>query len=335
MCGRTDMNVEYLTIGNKEFEVELKEIDQRTLKFYPENPRVYSVLNIAGEEPTQDEIEKLMCSQEHVKQLKESIVSNGGLIDPLIVRDGDYTVLEGNSRLAAYRILNHVDAIKWAKVKCKLLPADIEDDYIFQLLGQYHIIGRKDWEPFEQAHYLYRRLQQTRYPIEKMADSLGITEQKAKQMILVIEFMIKNNDLNKRRWSYYEEYLKNAALKKYRKENPDIDTTIAKAVKSGQIKEASDIRKLGEIAKVGDKQSKKLMQAVTTEKKTIYEAYEDMQEAGKLDDVVKKLKNFKEYVNNSSFEKQLETSPETLNNSLYEIRKIWKRLKKIDEKHTN
>lgn len=106
---------ENLTIGNKEFTVELMELDQRTLKFYPENPRVYSVLNLAGEEPSQDEIEKLMCRQEHVKQLKESIVSNGGLIDPLIVRAGDFTVLEGNSRLAAYRILNQVDAIKMGK----------------------------------------------------------------------------------------------------------------------------------------------------------------------------------------------------------------------------
>lgn len=327
------MTTEYLTIGNKEFEVEITELDQRTLKFYPENPRVYSVLNLAGEEPSQDEIENLMCGQDHVKQLKDSIISNGGLIDPLIVRAGDYTVLEGNSRLAAYRLLNQVDAIKWAKVKCKVLPADIEEDYIFQLLGQYHIIGRKDWEPFEQAHYLYRRHQQTRYPVEQMAESLGITKQKATKMIQVIEFMIKNNDLNKRRWSYYEEYLKNASLKKYRETNPDIDDTIANEIKSGHIKEAADIRKLGDIAKVGDKQSKKLMQQVASGNKSLYEAYEDMQESGKLDDVVKKLRSFKEFVNDKSFEKQIETSPETLEKSLYEIQKIWKRLKKIDEKH--
>ena len=327
------MTTEILTIGNRDFEVELVELDQRTLKFYPENPRVYSILNLAGEEPSQDEIEQLMCSQDHVKQLKESIVSNGGLIDPLIVRTGDYTVLEGNSRLAAYRILNQINAIKWAKVKCKVLPADIDEDYIFQLLGQYHIIGRKDWEPFEQAHYLYRRQQQTRYPVEQMAQSLGISAKKAKKMIQVIEFMIKNDDLNKRRWSYYEEYLKNASIKKYRETIPDIDDTIAKEIKNGQIKEASDIRKLGDIAKVGDKQAKKLMQAVAVGKKTVYEAYEDMQEAGKLDDVVKKLTNFKKYINESTFEKQLESSPETLNNAIYEIRKISKRLTKIADKY--
>lgn len=137
-----------------------------------------------------------MCNLDHVKQLRLSIESNGGLIDPLIVRDGDYTVLEGKSRLAAYRLLCRTDAITWGKVKCKVLPADIDDAAIFALLGQYHITGRKDWDPFEQANYLFRRHQQTRLPVEYMAQELGISKQKAKNMIEVIGFMIENDDLS-------------------------------------------------------------------------------------------------------------------------------------------
>ena len=193
-----------LTIGKKDYEVEICELNQADLKFYTENPRVYSVLNIGGEEPSQIEIEEHMCNLDHVKQLRLSIESNGGLIDPLIVRDGDYTVLEGNSRLAAYRLLCRTDAITWGKVKCKVLPADIDDAAIFALLGQYHIVGRKDWDPFEQANYLFRRHQQTRLPVEYMAQELGISKQKAKNMIEVIRFMIENDDLNKRHWSHYE-----------------------------------------------------------------------------------------------------------------------------------
>ena len=128
------MAKENLTIGKKDYEVEICELNQADLKFYTENPRVYSVLNIGGEEPSQTEIEEHMCNLDHVKQLRLSIESNGGLIDPLIVRDGDYTVLEGNSRLAAYRLLCRTDAITWGKVKCKVLPADIDDAAIFALL---------------------------------------------------------------------------------------------------------------------------------------------------------------------------------------------------------
>ena len=323
------MSFENLTIGKEDIRVEVTELNQSELKFYTENPRVYSVLNILGGDPTQEDIQEHMCSLDHVKQLKLSIESNGGLIDPLIVRGGDLTVLEGNSRLAAYRLLCETDPIKWGKVPCKVLPADISEKVIFALLGQYHIVGRKDWEPFEQAHYLYRRKQKTRLPVAAMATELGISSQKAEKMIQTIEFMIEKDDLNKRHWSYYEEYLKNASLKKYRETNPDIDETIATSIKTGEIREAADIRKLGEVAKVGDKQSKKLMQKVATGEVSLYEAHEDMLDSGKLDDAVKKLKKFREDIANNSYEKQLRTSEETAQNALFEIKKIIRRLEGI------
>ncbi|MBP5469174.1 MAG: ParB N-terminal domain-containing protein, partial [Candidatus Riflebacteria bacterium] len=314
----------------KDFLVKLVTLNQASLKFYTENPRVYSILNLAGEEPGQDEIEELMCDLEHVKELKDSIESNGGLIDPLIVRDGDYTVLEGNSRLAAYRILAKKDPLKWGKVKCKLLPADISDDAIFTLLGQYHIIGRKDWEPFEQAHYLWRRQREVKTPVEYMAKELGIGKKKAENMIAVIEFMITHDDLNKRRWSYYEEYLKNASIKKYRETSPDLDETLVKAIKKGEIKEASDIRKLGDIAKIGDKQSKKVIQKISSGELTLYEGYENVLESGKLDDVVKRLQTFRKLIYEESFEKQLAVSE--LKQSKFEIKRIIKKLEEIQEK---
>ncbi len=324
------MAKENLTIGKKDYEVKICELNQADLKFYTENPRVYSVLNIDGAEPSQEEIEEHMCNLDHVKQLRLSIESNGGLIDPLIVRDGDYTVLEGNSRLAAYRLLCRTDAITWGKVKCKVLSSDIDDAAIFALLGQYHIIGRKDWDPFEQANYLYRRHQQTRLPVEYMAQELGISKQKAKNMIEVIKFMIQNDDLNKRHWSHYEEYLKNGGIKKYRETNPDIDETIVEAIKTETIREAADMRKLGEIAKLGDKQSKKVMQKIAEGEIDIYEGYVEVQDAGKLDDVVKKLKSFRQYINNDTFEKQIKGSEEVHKQVQFEIKKILKRLQDLE-----
>ncbi len=325
------MVTENLTLGKNDYEVRLEDINQVDLKFYPENPRVYSILNIDGVEPTQDEIEEYMCSQDHVKQLKESIKSNGGLIDPVIVRDGDFVVLEGNSRLAAYRLLNRDDPVQWGKIKCKVLPSDIDDSAIFALLGQYHIIGRKDWDPFEQANYLYRRLQQTKLPIDYMADELGISRQKANSMVKVIEFMIEHNDLNKRHWSHYEEYLKNAAIKKYRETDPDIDDTISNQIKNENV-QATDMRKLGEIAKVGDKQSKKIMKKIATGEVDLISGYEEIQDSGKLDDIIKKLKTFRNTISDDSFEKQIKSSSETYQNAQFEIEKIIKRLEKFSEK---
>ena len=324
------MATENLTIGKKDYVVEICELNQADLMFYTENPRVYSSLNMDGGDPSQDEIEEHMCNMDHVKQLKVSIESNGGLIDPLIVRDGDFTVLEGNSRLAAYRLLCRTDAITWGKVKCELLPADIDDSAIFALLGQYHIIGRKDWDPFEQANYLYRRHQQTRLPVEYMAQELGISKQKADKMINVITFMIENNDMDKHHWSQYEEYLKNAGIKKYRETNPDLDETIVNAIKTETINEASDMRKLGDIAKIGDKQSKKVMQKISKGEIDIYKGYSQVQDAGKLDDVVRKLKNFRQYINDNTVKKQIRASDETYKQAQFEIKKIVKRLQDLD-----
>lgn len=326
------MTTETLTIGKLDYEVEVRDLNQADLRFYPENPRVYSVLNIMGGDPTQEEIEDHMCSLDHVKQLKISIESNGGLIDPLIVRAGDFTVLEGNSRLAAYRLLCATDPVKWGKVRCKILPDDISDSAIFTLLGQYHIIGRKDWEPFEQAHYLYRRHLQTKIPVGFMAQELGISKQKAGKMIEVIEFMVEHDDLNKRHWSYYEEYLKNASIKKYRQTHPDIDDTIAEEIKTDVIKEAADMRKLGQIAAIGDKQSKKIMQQIADGSIDLYDGYEELVIAGKLDDVIKKLKVFRKVVSEPSFEKQIQASDETLQQAKFEIGKIVKRLTAIHTK---
>ena len=325
-----------IKIGNKDFVVRDEELPQEKLSFYVDNPRVYSVLNVTnGEKPTQKEIEELMTNMDNVKQLKLSIQSNGGLIDPVIVRDGDFVVLEGNSRLAAYRLLNKIDHDMWGKIKCKILPSDIDDASIFTLLGQYHIVGRKDWEPFEQASYLYRRHLETKLPIESMARELGITKGKAKNMIEVVSYMYEHGDMTKNHWSYYEEYLKNAALTKYRAEHPELDETIVNQIKTDTFApKANEVRNLGEIAKVGDKESKKLMAKITKNEITMNYAYEELKNSGKIDDAANKLRKFKSAINDDSFEKQVLNTNDK-GSVGYDIDKIIKRLTKILERLNN
>jgi len=146
-----------LTIKGKEMPVQHRMIQVTDLRFYADNPRIFSIVQGGNAILDQAEIEDELTKLDHVKKLKQSIAANDGLIDPLIVRDGDLVVLEGNSRLAAYRILCKADPIKWGQVKCMLLPSDIGEEDVFALLGQYHIIGRQDWAPYELAGYLYRR----------------------------------------------------------------------------------------------------------------------------------------------------------------------------------
>lgn len=144
-----------MPIGKQTVLVTDTELKQSELLFYAENPRVFSALHTLDDDsPSQETIEKEMCKLDHVKTLRTSIEANGGLLEPVIVRGN--VVLEGNCRLAAYRMLAKKDLEKWSKIRCTVLPEDITEEQILSLLGTIHIIGRMDWNAFEKAGYLYR-----------------------------------------------------------------------------------------------------------------------------------------------------------------------------------
>ncbi len=323
---------DYIDISGTRINVRIEELPVMQLRFYEENPRVYTILRSNGGIPSQDEIEEHMLSMEHVKTLRQSI-KEVGLIDPLIVRDGDFVVLEGNSRLAAYRKLVKDDPIKWGKVKCKILPKDIEQSTVLTILGQYHIVGRKDWSPFEQAGFLVRGLEATKVKIEEFAKSLGLSAANAKKCVEVYEYMKEQNDLNPAKWSYYEEFLKNRAIKNIVKDNPELEEKVVKDIKTGKIHEASDIRKLGDIAKSKSKAGKKALAQYQEGKVTLEKAYEHVKETGALDEDLQRMRRFKEFINDSDLEDKFDDLSDDLKSKLqYEIKAIQKRLQVIQSK---
>jgi hypothetical protein len=314
-----------ITIGKKDFEVEERIIDQFDLLFYEENPRIYSILQSNEEPSTQKGIEEILSKMDHVKQLRLSIEQNGGIIDPLIVvkKDDNYIVLEGNSRLAAYRLLVKKDAIKWRKIRCSVLPSTISDDDIFTLLGQYHLIGRKDWSVFEQAAYLFRKKEASNLEIDILAKSVGLKKGTVEQYLRVYGFMREHNDLRPDRWSYYEEYLKNRGIKKYRDIYPDIDDTIVSQIKADRIKQAVDIRNvLAPIARGRDATSKGLMQEIIQGKTTMYDAHERFESTGKAGGAYKTIKKFRESVADDGFQKKIKIEASSSKDIEFELKKI-------------
>lgn len=322
----------YLKIGDRSFLVREEDLPVRDLKFYEDNPRVYSMLhNNDGDIPTQEDIEEYMLGMEHVKELRQSI-EQVGLIDPLIVRDGDYVVLEGNSRLAAYRKLARKDPAKWGTVKCKILPADIDNDTIIIILGQYHIVGRKDWSPFEQAGFILRGLEDTKYPIDELAQKMGISITAARNYVRVYEYMRDHDDLVPSKWSYYEEFLKNRSIKEEIKTNTALEERVVAQIKRGEIHEAADVRKLGEIIKAKSKPAKKVLARYVEGKETLNAAYEELKDSGQINDILQKFNRFKEYISDTDLDEKIGSSQKELQDKLaYEIKGILKRLDKLQK----
>lgn len=272
---------------------QLGELNQSDLKFFVDNPRVYSIVREENENPSQEEIQTKLEDLEHVKQLVHDIRRHGGLIDPLVVKDGSLEVVEGNSRLAAYRILARTQPIKWGMVKCRLLPADISDTLVSSLLGQWHLQGKKEWPPYEQAGYLFRRHITQNVPIQTLAAEAALTSKRIEKIIEAYQLMIDHHDAERARWSYYDEYVKSAKIGKAREKHPELDDLIVQKIKSGEIERAQDLRgKLPLICAAPHK----VMLKFLGEKIDFDEAVEAAQDAGTDHGPLKRLKSFRDRI---------------------------------------
>ena len=311
-------NGETILIRGKQIPVRTITLRQDTLRFFVDNPRVYSVLRKDGtSEPSQEEIQAKLLDMDHVKELIQDIKRDGGLTDPIIVRDGTLEVLEGNSRLAAYRHLVELDPIKWGMIKVRLLPEDTDEKLILALLGQYHLKGKTAWPPFEKAGFLYRRHKNHDIPVEQLALEVGETRQKVAHMVSVYQFMIDNDQDEKARWSYYDEYLKSRFIKKVRDEK--FDRLIVEKINLGEIPRAVDVRdKLTVICK-----APKPLRRFTAEEYRFEEAYDWAIEAGADSTPYAKLAKFRKWLATQETEQSLgRTGGETRKKIEFELKKL-------------
>ncbi len=318
-------NITTIKIMGKEIPVRYEDIEQQKLLFYPENPRIFSALKkISKENPTQEEIQEIMSQMDHVNVLIQSIKANGGLTDPVIVRDGDFVVFEGNSRLAAYRKLASKDPIAWGKIRCQILPNDIDEKDVFTLLGQYHIISRKDWAPYEQAGYLYRRLNLYNSSVEKMSKEMGQSTRFIQHLIDTYTFMVNNNCNDLQKWSYFEEYLKSNYIKKTRLEFDELDKAIVEQVKNGKISSAVDIRdKLVPISKLNGSLKDKIIKKFVKGEIDLDTAFEKADDLGANSTLIQKFKKFKDTIADSEIVGRIENlTVEQQEKCTYELKKI-------------
>jgi len=315
-------------LQNKKIGVKIGYINHNKLQFFSDNPRIYSIVRMDEKTPDQQEIQKQLIRMDHVKSLLQDIKSNGGLIDPIIVRDGIFDVLEGNSRLAAYRALSEKDPIKWGEIKCILLPANITDSEIFALLGQYHIKGKKDWAPYEQAGFMYRRHKKQNIAVALLGAELGIGKKDAATLITTYEFMLEKEDNDLAHWSYYYEYIKSTRIKKLRKTYSALDTLIPDQIRNGEIAQAKDIRdKLTAL----EKAPKKIVNKFLSKAITLYDAYESLEASGNVDEALKKIKKFREWLVLAE-KRTLSAEEPVLKKIQYEMGKLNSQCQVLDKK---
>ena len=232
----------FITVRNTEIPAYQRMMDVSALRFYPENPRIYSIVRDHGKHPSQEDIEQSLQSTEHVRELIQDIKRNGGLIDPLFVKDETFEVIEGNCRLAALRSLYSDSAVKWGQAKCVILPADLDQRAISALLGQWHLKGKKEWPPYEQAGFLYRRNRKQGIDLDRLALEVGVPKNRISTLVEAYAFMEDNDDGEREHWSYYLEYLKSRRIKRARESYPKLDKVVVRGIKENEFGRAQDFR---------------------------------------------------------------------------------------------
>ena len=314
-----------ITIRSQKFILPIHEVRLKDLRYYQENPRVYSALHNGQGAPGQEEIEAHLQDDEHVRELKLQIEQNGGLMEPLFVREATMEVVEGNSRLAAYRLLEVDNGVTWSHVRCALLPPEIDDSLVMSLLAQLHLTGKKNWIPYEQAAIFYRRKTKEKIPIPQLANESNLKEQQIRHRIGVIELMIQSNDNQLSRWSHYDEFLKSRTIQKACANHPGLADEIIDQIKSGKIKRAQDVRDKLKVVCSGQKQIKQFVNGASLD-----QAFENAQSSSGDNKVFTKVNAFRLWLAETENKTLIKSAPASKKVALsYELGEIQRHIESL------
>lgn len=230
-----------------------------------DNPRIKRYLEIFDGEPDAAGIALALHSSESegtnsFASLKESIRVNGGIINPIIVnhKEGQYIVIEGNTRLQIYKDFAKSDKSgNWDTIRAvvyeNLSPLEIDSIRL-----QAHLVGPREWDRYSKAKYLHHLSHVDYLPMESIISYCGNKKGEILKLIESYEFMqefytpkVKDSEeeFNPREFSKFEEYVKNAELRRIVVSKFGTEQLFADWVIKGNVDTAQNVRKLLPILK--------------------------------------------------------------------------------------
>ncbi len=306
-----------LMLHQKTVSYEEQQVHISKLAFYPENPRIYS--QFGGEqERTQESIQEMLESMEHVRALRIQIDQDGQVNEPLYcvpVQSGsplyhlyDYQVLEGNSRLAALKMNKSGTLPTVMTVPCWILDFSRysekdRETLIFSLLGRFHIIGKTDWTTYENAAYIHRRHKNQGVPIDEIGHEIGKQRRTVQNLIAAFENMLKARDTKQQNWSYYEVLESNTHIRQARENDPTLNERLIDLIKRGKMPTAMKMRDhLPDILK--SRKAKRIL-LDQDEEDPFDEALAVAETTGDTSKTMKQLEKFRKYLADDSNKRQI------------------------------
>ena len=352
-------------IQGKEYDFKEERISISDLRFWPDNPRVYTDVyeglfakmdsHGLSDDELQLKIYNKLKGKENIRQLRDQIESSGGLAEPLIVQKQTnkptnkyfYAVIEGNRRLAACKMIKETSkdntklAEDFSRIPCEVVPSNIHRSHIFSLLGILHIEGKLQWTPFDKAHYVKNRadsLHKERGTAENsisiIAKELGVTTKEAEMYIRNIDLMKEAKEKEKTKYSIYDVANRNRVIKEHLKEGgPKKKVWIGVLKNWPEKKPATEFRAaVGSLTRNRSRSNKHLndfLKGVAT----LEEAAHRAESEGKIDTICHQVNKLRESINaNRRHIEILDPTDPILNELAYEFSKLKPLVDRIYEK---
>ena len=215
---------EYLKIAEIELDLSNPRI-ARFLEMYdgpPTPEQIFMALGAGGEESDGS-------TGPTFHKLKQSILTNGGVIQPVVVNrttDGRQVCIEGNTRVALYRSFLQDGVVgSWERIPA-LVYDDLDEEDRDAVRLQAHLVGPRQWDPYSKAKYLSYLRNKQHFPFQKLVDYCGGSAKAVKESIDAFADMEtyyrplleSDSDFDTRRFSGFVELQK-----------PTVKTAILKA----------------------------------------------------------------------------------------------------------
>lgn len=237
----------HITISGVQIPCRYEKINIYQLQYYEENPRIGSIIAKNKGAVDQEFIEEKLWDRNETHKLMGRIEEDGGLIHPILVFDNK--VIEGNTRLCAYRHLHkETKDEKWCGIPCQILEAEIDKRQLYRLLCNEHIVGKIEWDTYEKGSLLTRMLEEDHMKEEEISEISKLSVGKVKEHIAAYKLMVKENDNNPRRFSHYVQLVVNAEVRRISKEkDKEIYKKVVNAIKNDQFPDAKNLRHIQDV----------------------------------------------------------------------------------------
>ena len=216
------------------YQDDVIDIDQ--LHFWEDNPRVYAVVrgirewNGANPERRQQIIAERMEKEESTRSAREGLIRHDGQQEPLIVDLRGNVVIDGNSRLAALRELARDNPRQWGAAECRCYN-DLTEEERYALLAEMHVIGKTEWSPYAKAATYWRQHHVLKWDLKIVAKVNQTTVAKVKTEIATVELMANENELNERKYSWYNVLTSTRDIKEVFENNPEFQSQVLDIVR--------------------------------------------------------------------------------------------------------